>query len=611
MKVAAKAEISTNSLIKTFCLIISLLAFGASPLNARIAISIAVFFFILFCRKSDQAQLSKQIGFCLGFTLTFFESLGGYPLLSFAACLALFDQAKITFKKIPFKGFLVLIAIWIVVRFFTDYSIEHIQQAIAQGALQELFAVGVSSSNSTLLKIFYFSNYFLLSLFLLAFASQVEMRKAFLRGLNYGVPIAVILSIYQIIEPRNFLMNNTNSFWIGTGRTSGSFSDPNSFGVCAALILPLLISSQENGLKLPLLRLSGLLGLTLLAFFSGSRTFVLILAIYIISAAFKAIEKTQQQERESSQFKNKFWLFAFTGCLLAGCLFLYFAQNPALSRSLAAFNIYQLKETIFSRSVFWRADLNLFKQNPIFGVGFNDFRLYLPESLKQLGININGWSDNPNSFYLAILTELGIVGALLLIYGLSQLQFKKFTERSSLTARLSLSGLIIALFFGPHFEFTEVAILSTFILAENFDLKLDSPSVWHKRATHLTIIAFLSIFIIKAVLSNEGGYFISGRSLWLKGNARLTLNCDSLNQAGFILANDHSFSTIGFKVITGNNQQIITDHLRPKERKKFSINCSGDQKKIFIKYKANQLATKKLGATKKDQRWLSLRLSKL
>jgi hypothetical protein len=53
----------------------------------------------------------------------------------------------------------------------------------------------------------------------------------------------------------------------------------------------------------------------------------------------------------------------------------------------------------------------MFLDNLVAGTGYLRYRLVLPDYLLNNKINLNGWSDNSNSYYLGILAETGLIGA--------------------------------------------------------------------------------------------------------------------------------------------------------------------------------------------------------
>lgn len=61
-------------------------------------------------------------------------------------------------------------------------------------------------------------------------------------GLAIGVVFACFFLVGQLLELTPFFFININPFWHFVGRYPASFSDPNSFGIMAMLILPVFIT---------------------------------------------------------------------------------------------------------------------------------------------------------------------------------------------------------------------------------------------------------------------------------------------------------------------------------------------------------------------------------
>ena len=67
--------------------------------------------------------------------------------------------------------------------------------------------------------------------------------KSFLWGLSLGVWFAIGLLVFQLIELHPIFSMNLSAFWLLVQRYPASFSDPNSFGVMSAAIVPILLGA--------------------------------------------------------------------------------------------------------------------------------------------------------------------------------------------------------------------------------------------------------------------------------------------------------------------------------------------------------------------------------
>jgi hypothetical protein len=191
-------------------------------------------------------------------------------------------------------------------------------------------------------------------------------------------------------------------------------------------------------------------------------------------------------------------------------------------RGLQALSLDRLSTTLFSRQIFLAIGREIFYQAPIFGVGPDRFRDYVPLVGRDLGI-LSGWSDNSNNFYLGLLAELGLVGGLAFFLSVSCRRLLDF--EGQIISPLSVIVIIaLAMLTGPHLDSPEVLVLVSTLIA----------FTTQERKVSVSLTSFLSIAIIVlgviASTHRESGVFgwegdATHLSRWLSSKASLILPC--------------------------------------------------------------------------------------
>jgi hypothetical protein len=192
-------------------------------------------------------------------------------------------------------------------------------------------------------------------------------------------------------------------------------------------------------------------------------------------------------------------------------------------------------------------------------VGYENFRSIVPEVSAALGFKIGTWSDNPNNFYLGVLAETGLVGALSLGLSLARLSFKQTSSGS----RSAFWALLVLLLLGPHTDFTEISLLAALLLAENLEFK-------EKGLGYSWLLCLVSVGIVFAACRLERGFYAWEGSQeemwrWTGSSARGLLVCGSQGQ-GFIkiraLNPDLSSTalTASISAAYGGQELVLKDH---------------------------------------------------
>jgi hypothetical protein len=341
------------------------------------------------------------------------------------------------------------------------------------------------------------------------------------RGLGVGVGCAALVTVAQYVGLFTVVLPNQTAFWTGINRLSGTFSDPNAQGIFLAVAPFLIFAGLERraASRWFVWTLSSLI--VVAGLLSGSRSFVLAAMLALLAGVW--------------MISRRLLLLS----LLAGCVFVagvslldlytpWFEQllssafvPEGARRVLMTCSLVRVSESFFSRSVFFILGRGLFDHFPVFGVGLDQFRYYVPALVDQLGLNIPGWVDNSNNFYLGLLTELGLLGTLLFV----------LTARGRVVAKdrgvvclVGLFVLVSVLVTGPHLDFPEVLFLSAGLVAVSTRTR---AVTW----THTVTFACIGIIVgVLGVLTREqGGYLWESRhgsfEQWLTPAAEISVAC--------------------------------------------------------------------------------------
>jgi hypothetical protein len=278
-----------------------------------------------------------------------------------------------------------------------------------------------------------------------------KLRIVFAYGLVSSLLISTLLLATQILSP-SLSFPNLTRVWRSLGQLPGGYSDPNAAGIMGFLILPLFFSLKpKRTLYRALLFCSGLPTVFLLTA-TGSRCYLLGGTLLLFAFLY-------------FKWRNGAWVMLFTFSALV--LLLQFTPLPTvlsflppgkgIERVIKSLHFSQVGEALYSRLIFNRISWEIIIDNFLFGIGFGNYRRELLPYSQQAGIDLRGWSDNANNFYLGIVAEGGFLALSLLIYSFHKLRCK---SNVTLLSPLGVSALIFLflLLFGPHLNFTEVSL---------------------------------------------------------------------------------------------------------------------------------------------------------
>lgn len=404
---------------------------------------------------------------------------------------------------------------WAMLWSFLEFDPEIIERFYRAGDLGNLLPAPTPLTRNALEKV---SLWLALVGVFSVLVSNPDIRSQVSKGLIYSIGPVFIIALLQKIS-FNFAQcfPAFNPYWQTLSRIPSTLSDPNALGIWAFLIIHIIFQKITNkNLVLALILPVAWLGLI-----SGSRTFLLGILFSLLQ--FLA--------------PKKIWIAsAGVAAVLAVGLATYLdssgllrtlLDHPAVPSGVTRFAeslaYGRLSVTLESRTIFSQICFLIWSRFPIIGSGLGSFPFELPSAAAHLGVLSHGWSDNANSFYLGILSELGILGLLILI--LVSLRFRITPEGTC--ARFGTYSFLGLLFFGPHLDFPEVALSFALLASSAVTLtpvKTTPPFTW-------IFASFACISALARVSSNFGFYlpeFRDGRwYAWSARRAQLSVPCPS------------------------------------------------------------------------------------
>lgn len=234
-----------------------------------------------------------------------------------------------------------------------------------------------------------------------------KLGQQFFLGLGIGATAHLILLIASLI---GYPLISEESFWAGQRRFGGLFTDPNAAG----LVFFLLLGIKE-------VKYFSLLGL-----FTGSRSYLIGLILSL---------------------KLRFSIIFFI--LLA--ILLLIVPSELLPSSFSRL----LSGGLNDRVLFWWAAVQDFLSSPLTGVGPDGFRQSIRLNHHEL---FGNWIDNPNNYYLLILSEWGIAG-----FFIACLTALRFVKSGAEISRICYVFFAL-LFLGSHLLSLEVSVVLASIL---------------------------------------------------------------------------------------------------------------------------------------------------
>jgi hypothetical protein len=349
--------------------------------------------------------------------------------------------------------------------------------------------------------------------------------------------VAAVFQRFHMTGPFSF--PNQVDFWEIQNRFSGMSSDPNAAAVLSFLLLPPMLwmafDRRSGSAGFRVIHLIAVLSLALGAWLSGSRTWFIAVGISVLVSLMLLGRKRLVCVALLAVVAG---VAAVT--ILDGAGFL---RTEALAewgvpsgviRALNAASLFQIPETFYARSLFLRLAVEAALDNPVFGVGPGSFIRLVPTYQRLLGLPDSSWVDNANNFYAQVAAELGAAGVLLVGVTIWLFYCSARDARSSeLTPAYwsSIVGLAGALWFGPHLQFEECALVAAIIAG----LLLRTSSPCSARFLERPFVPLVTVMVVMVAVvaggRRERGIFAPERDpqgvwwRWTTGEAKFDLVC--------------------------------------------------------------------------------------
>ena len=246
--------------------------------------------------------------------------------------------------------------------------------------------------------------------------------KRIVKGLCIGLFCSMGFLISQSLGSKGLLAANYTDYWRLLRQYPAASTDPNALAILCVLLLPLVMVAFSRGRSQLLIILS----LLTLGLATGSRTFFLALFIGGAILTFLKIRRFGRWELNAA-------VGASFVAVLASLILLGHPQvNSQLQARIPMTGAVRVLKSIHweerasmfaSRAIFSKVAVNVWQQSPIVGVGLERFFDLEKAAMAQLGIDLGGFVDNANNFYLQLLSETGLLGVSIFVISLSLLGF--------------------------------------------------------------------------------------------------------------------------------------------------------------------------------------------
>lgn len=230
-----------------------------------------------------------------------------------------------------------------------------------------------------------------------------------------------------------------NYYFLGIKRTSGFTHNPNRLGAIMMMFIIVNFSIalfKENGFKTRLISISGIVIGFLALFSTASRGALigLILSLFVISI-----------------LKDwKILIYLLIGLLILGMFIPEYYKNRI-------FKLTDLESNnVKSRIAMYKAGIDLFRQNPILGIGLNNVRtVYDTYDLNEFD-DFGGNHRNLHNLFINILVELGIIGFFVFVMILINIFKKGWSNyiNNKSWFNVSLLGVLVGEGFHNMVDFT-------------------------------------------------------------------------------------------------------------------------------------------------------------
>ncbi|MDZ4786796.1 MAG: O-antigen ligase family protein [bacterium] len=547
--------------------------------------------------------------FILGFIVPLIPVFGSGWLLIAVALFLLLNLKKINPSYItPFIIFILILIIWTISYVFFGLGFSGIKALWEWNGIEGISSWFLQSSSLSYLSFVSTARYICILLLFALLKNSTDQRDNLISGMITGTFVTTLFSLILIFAEIEGPLPNQNEFWKILNRYSGTFTDPNAAGIFLVLMLPFIVLKGRElwGHKLMVI---GTLLCTLFGFFTGSRSFILGIILFVFLYSF-------QKSRKFFLILLGIMLFALSCLIILGNsgLISFLTQlsfmPEGFRRILSGISDANINNSPLSRLPFIRIAWAMILDHP-YGIGFENFRFAMHEYAQYLSLNLKGWSDGNNNFYLGLISELGILGFISLVLAFSYFKFD-FSQKKYFPV---LYVFLFLLLFGSHVSFDEVAILTSVILSlvlvkrefsDRFLIKLTK--------TAFAIILIVSLFAVPFAASKlEYGLFTFERGMegtyrWTSIVAKKLFKCQgpllNLKLRAMHAGQQNKNVNINFMNELGEN--ISVDFLST-EQKNIEFACP-NQKETYLYMLINPPWSPALQTGSKDDRILGVQL---
>lgn len=403
---------------------------------------------------------------------------------------------------------------------------------------QAIVAVWATGPASTIAEL---CNGFICSKAIVAVAGSLrEMKVPILQALSYTSFFALIAMLgrswERVVYFRNALLWSSllaavvcvfgymgiidlpnGRYWREIGRPSGTFTDPNSLGIGAYLLIVFFLQElKERSGKFRSIAAIGVGLWIVVGMLSGSRAFILGAVVLTVFVA------GRMSRRLVAGMLVIFLLSTLIFNLMPKETREVFTSNlpTSLSRVVRTLDVSHATGELNSRSIFFDANFQMWKQAPFLGVGWGNFQREFRSIRAERDYNVGGWNDNPNSFYLGVLSELGLIGLISMLVAATAFRIRPPAEEVPLGGAI---GFLAQLLIGAHLYFPEIAAISALIFSQAFVLT-HSMNFWRELKTFsgvAALIVFAKTFLMDFGVFNR----FAASQPWVSRRSAITLPC--------------------------------------------------------------------------------------
>ncbi len=474
---------------------------------------------------------------------------------------------------IPFLG---IYAGWIVLLFYQSLGFDGFAVVSEMFGLKGIW-VWFSQKRLPELKIFsgmmwlvfLGAGYSLISLF--TRNSKADIKDCFLWAGFVG-SLSLILEKFAILSS---LLPPLEQHWSLLERPSGLFTDPNAAGLFLGLLLPFVF---DNFRQATLRKSLWFVAFCAAGVFSGSRTFVIALILSVILS----IPRVK-------------WRLTICGLILllgTGLVILSKAapsdyKNLAgkfprgIERVFLTAASFEGNDSVESRVIFFKLAKWMWQDHPIAGIGPGQFPFVIDRYEHRLGVDLSGWRDNSNNFYMGTLAELGLIGFAALVFLLASL-IKKISLTNSQCGGPTRQSLIIfamLLCLGPHWDFPEVGFLVGALVGS---ISQTGPQIFR-----LNPAAIFSIFCLGVVISGQfmhtglsPGKYTNPQARWSSVTASFYLPCINDSVTLHLGGRNNEGEPLRYKL--SSNKTEIRNSIDWGQKRLETLSCSGDKTPIRV-----------------------------